>query len=193
MGNGRISQHQGNFGHAQAFFVQEIPRMFHSLALVEIENGRSEHLFKPFFQIAFVDGDFSAELSYRERFSDVLQEYFARLYDLFPVRLICQELTLKAFRFLLSDHAFKAVQQQHLALGIDEDVGMTARITVTEQGVQDQTGPAAKRKRFGKRGCMPEFEETFADRGRRFPRSYKLGQMYRKESEGKDVHRSYPF
>ena len=67
MGNGGIAEHHGNFGDAKTFLVEEIPRMLHTLALVEIENGSAEHLLEAFFQIAFINGDLPACLLYTSR------------------------------------------------------------------------------------------------------------------------------
>jgi hypothetical protein len=46
MGDRGIAQHDGDFGDAEPFFIEEIAGMFHSLALVEIENGGAEHFFE---------------------------------------------------------------------------------------------------------------------------------------------------
>ncbi len=73
MGDGRISQHHGYIGNTQAFFVEEIPRMFHALTLVEIKNGGSKEFLESFFQITFVDGHFTAEFPDGERFADMFQ------------------------------------------------------------------------------------------------------------------------
>jgi len=63
--------------------------------------------------------------------------------------IVGQELALEGLdRFLgtlfIADHAFEAVQQEHLHLRIDVDVFEAAGIRVVEQGLQHQAGAAAQ-------------------------------------------------
>ena len=102
--------------------------MFHALALVEIKDGRPEHFFKSFFQVTFVDGDFAAEFLDGQGFADMLEEYFPGLGDLIPIGPVGEEFALESFYFLLPYHTFQAIQQEHLALGIDEDIFQAVRI-----------------------------------------------------------------
>ena len=85
--------------------------MFHPLALIEIEDGRPEHFLKPFFQIAFIDGHLPGQLPDGKRFAYMLEQDLPRLNDLFPVGLIGQELTLKAFHLFFPNHTLQAVQE----------------------------------------------------------------------------------
>ena len=143
MRDGGIAEHDGDLGNAESFFVQQVAGMFHPLTLVEVENGRTEHFFKAFLKIAFVDGHLPAEFLDGERFADMAEEYLPGLADLFPVCLVGEEFTLKAFHFFFSDHAFQAIEEEHLALGIDEDVLQAIGIGMVQQGFQHQPGPAA--------------------------------------------------
>ena len=118
--------------------------MFHPLTLVEIENGCTEHFLEAFLEVAFVDGHLPAEFSDRKRFADMAEEDFPGLDDLFPVGLVGEEFTLKAFHFFFSDHAFQAIEEEHLALGVDKDVLQAIGIGMVQQGLQHQPGPAAQ-------------------------------------------------
>ena len=60
MGNGRIAKHNGNLGNTQSFFIEQVPCVLHTLALVEIKNRGAEEFFKPFLQITLIDGHFAA-------------------------------------------------------------------------------------------------------------------------------------
>jgi len=163
MGNGGVAQHDGNFGDAEAFFVEQVAGVFHALALVEVEDRRSEHLFKPFFQVTFVDGDLAAELLDSERFADMLQEDLAGLDDLIAIGFVGEELALEAFHFFFSDHTFQAIKQEHLALGVDKDVLQAVGIAVIQQGFEDKTGPSAEGKGLGEGSRMSEFQQVVAD------------------------------
>jgi len=143
MGDGRIAEHDGDLGNAESFFVQQVAGMFHPLTLVKVENGRTEHFLETLLKVAFVDGHLPAEFSDRERFADMAEENFPGLDDFFPVGLVGEEFTLKAFHFFFSDHAFQAIEEEHLALGIDEDVLQAIGIGMVQQGFQHQPGPAA--------------------------------------------------
>ena len=55
-----IAKHDGDFGDAESFFIKEIAGVFHSLALVEVENSGTEHFFEALFQVTLVYGHFSA-------------------------------------------------------------------------------------------------------------------------------------
>ena len=144
MRDGGIAKHDGDLGNAEPFFVQQVTGMFHPLALIEVENGRAEHFLEAFLQVAFVDGHLPAEFSDREWFADMAEEDFPGLDDLFPVGLVGEEFTLKAFHFLFSHHAFQAIEEQHLALGVDKDVLQAIGIGMVQQGFQHQAGPAAQ-------------------------------------------------
>ena len=142
--DGGIAEQDGDLGNAEPFFVQQVAGMFHPLALIEVENGRTEHFLEAFLEVAFVDGHLPAEFPDRKRFAYMAEEDFPGLDDLFPVGLIGEEFTLKAFYFFFSDHAFQAIEEQHLALGIDKDVLQAISIGMVQQGLQHQPGPAAK-------------------------------------------------
>ena len=148
--------------------------MFHSLALVEIEDGGAEHLFESLFQVTFIDGYFPAELLDGKGFADVLKENLASLDDLFPIGLVCKEFALKAFDFFFPDHTFQAVEEQHLALGIDIDVLVAAGIVVVEHSLQDEPGAAADGKSLAKGTGVAEFEQVFAGGAIRSPWFCKL-------------------
>src|SRR5580698_1183189 len=109
MGNGGIAEHHGNFGDAKTFLIEKISGMLHTLALVEIENGSTEHLLEAFFQIAFIDGDLPAQGFDGEGFADLVEEDLPRADDLFAVCFVCQELTLESFYLFFSNHTFEAV------------------------------------------------------------------------------------
>ena len=144
VGDGGIAEHDGDFGDAESFFIEEIAGVFHALALVEVEDGGPEHLFKAFFQVTFVDGDLAAELFDGEGFADVLEEYFAGLDDLFAVRLVSQEFALEAFHFFFAHHAFQAVEEEHLALGVDKDILEAVGVGVIQQRFKDEAGSTAE-------------------------------------------------
>lgn len=163
MRDGGIAEHDGHFGDAKAFFVKEVAGMFHSLALVKIEDGRPEHFFKSFLQVAFVDSYFAAEFPDGQGFPDMPQQDLARADDLLAIRFVGEEFTLEAFRFFFPDHAFEAVKQQDLALGIDEDIFQAVGIGVIEQRFKHQPGPAAKRQGLGEGAGMSEIKEVFAE------------------------------
>ena len=59
--DGRITQHQAYIGYAQAFVVQQVLGVLHTLALVKFKNGGTKQLFKAFFQVALVDGHLAAQ------------------------------------------------------------------------------------------------------------------------------------
>ena len=163
--------------------------MLHALALVKIENGSAEHFLEPFLQVTFVDGHLAAQLLDGKGFADMLQEHFPGPDDLFPVCLIGQEFTLEPFHFLFTHHAFKTVQQEHLALGIDEDILHAVRIAMVEQSLQHQAGPSAKRKYLGKRGGMTKVQDFLAKGAFRSAGFAELGEMDREEPEAKHIHR----
>ena len=142
--DGRIAEHDRHLGNTEPFFVQQVAGMFHPLALIEVENGRTEHFLEAFLEVAFVDGHLPAEFPDREWFADMAEEDFPGLDDLFPVGLVGEEFTLKAFYFFFSYHAFQAIKEQHLALGIDIDVLQAIGIGMVQQCLQHQPGPAAQ-------------------------------------------------
>jgi hypothetical protein len=147
----------------------------------------------PFFQIALVDGHFPAELFDGEWFADMAAGGSRGPDDLFPVGFVGEELALEAFHFFFTDHAFEAIKQQHLALGIDEDVLQAVGIGMVEQGFQHQAGPAAERKGLGEGGGMPEIEQVFADGSFGFPGTNELGEVDGKEAEAEYIHCLDPF
>ena len=132
MRNGGIAQHDGDLGDAQPFFVQQVAGVLHTLALVEIENGRPKHFLKSFFKVAFIDGYFPAEFLDGKGFTDMLQQHFPGFDDFFPVGFIRQEFALEAFYLFFSQHAFQAVKEEHLALGIDKNILQAIRIGMVE-------------------------------------------------------------
>ena len=167
--------------------------MFHPLALIKIEDGGAEHFLEALFQIAFIDRHFAAELFDSERFADVLKEHFPGADDLFPVRFICQELTLETFHFFLTYHAFQAIEQQHLALRVDEDILHAVRIAMVQEGLQYEAGPSAERQYFGERGRMTKVQHVLAKCAFGFTRPSELGEMDGKEAEAQDIHGINPF
>ena len=62
--------------------------MLHALLLVEVEYGGAEDFFETFFEVAFVDGYFAAELLDSDRVTDVLKQYFSGSIDTLPAKLI---------------------------------------------------------------------------------------------------------
>ena len=70
--DGRIPEHHRYFGNAEAFVVQEVFGVFHTLSLVKIEYGSAEDLFESFFQVTFVDGHLAAQGLDGNRFADML-------------------------------------------------------------------------------------------------------------------------
>lgn len=144
MRDGGIAEHDGDLGDAEPFFVQQVAGVFHPLALIEVENGRAEHFLEAFLQVAFVNGHLPAEFPDREWFAYMAEEDFPGLDDLFPVGLVGEEFTLKAFYFFFSHHAFQAIEEQHLALGVDKDVLQAIGIGMVQQCLQHQPGPAAQ-------------------------------------------------
>ena len=161
--------------------------MFHALALVEIENGGAEHLLKSLFQITFVDGDLPAEGFDRERLADLAEEYFPGADDLFPVCFVGEELTLESFHFFLADHAFEAIQEQHLALRIDKNVLQAVGIGMVQQGLEYQACPAAERKGFGEGDRMLEINQVFTDGVIRLAGPDELGKMDGLEAEAEYI------
>lgn len=189
VGYGRITQHDGYFRNAQSFLIEEITRMLHALALIEVEDGGAEHFLETFLEITFVDGHFPAQLLDGKRLTDVLQEHFPGLDYLAPIGFIGEELTLEPFHFLLTYHAFQAVQEQHLALSVDEDVLHAIGVAVVKKGFQHKAGPSAEGEYLGKRRGMTKIEDILAERAIRLPGFPELGEMYRLEAEAKHVNR----
>src|SRR6186713_2608713 len=109
MGDRRITQQHRYIGDAETFLIEQITGMLHTLTLVEIKDRCTEHLFKAFFQITFVDGNFPAEFLDGEGFVDMLEKDFPGPDDLVAVCLIGEELTLETFNFLFAYHALQAV------------------------------------------------------------------------------------
>jgi hypothetical protein len=132
MRDGRITEHDRDLRDTQAFFIEQVAGVLHSLALVKIEYSGAEHFLEPFFQIAFVDGYLPAQLLNGQRLADVLQQYFSRLYDLFPVGLIGKEFTLEALDLFFPEHAFQAIKQEHLALSVDINILMTIGVAMIQ-------------------------------------------------------------
>src|SRR5258708_36959902 len=128
----------------------------------------------------------------------MLEEYLAGLDDLFPIGFIGEKFTLEAFYLFFPDHAFQAIKQEHLALGIDENVFQAVCIAMIQQGFQDQAGPSAKGKGLGEGSRMPGFKQVVADSAFRLAgadklragklRTGKLGKVYGKETETKHVY-----
>lgn len=198
VGDGGVAEHDGDFGDAEAFFVEQVAGVLHALALVEVEDGGSEHFLESFFEVTFVDGDFATKLLDGEGFADVLQEDLAGIDDLFAIGFVGEEFTLEAFDLFFADHAFQAIKQEHLALGVDEDVLEAIGIGVIQQGFQHQAGSSAKGKGFGERSRVTEFEQLFADCSFGFgdasavarPNGHCAGElikMHREKAEAKHV------
>lgn len=57
--------------------------MLHPLVLVKIKNCGTEHHLESFFEIAFIDGSFSAQGPYGDGITDVLKQDFPCLDDFF--------------------------------------------------------------------------------------------------------------
>lgn len=165
--------------------------MFHPLALVEIENRGAIHLFKTFFKVTFVDGNLSAQLLDGNRFADMLKQNLPGFGNFFPVRLICQEFTGEGQLFFFAHHAIQAVKQQHLHLGIDENIFHRAVVLVVQQGLEHGAGPAAERQGFGKGTAMPEPDDIILQ-GIHIARTHELGKMGGTEYKTHDVDRGGP-
>lgn len=127
----RITKHQGYIGYTLALFVKQVFRMFHPLTLKEIKNGGSIHFFKSFFKVTLIDGYLTAQCFDGQRFTDVLQEQFPRFCYFFPVGFVGKELTGEGI-ILITIHAFQAIQQQHLGLGIDVYIFKASRIAMIQ-------------------------------------------------------------
>ena len=144
MRDGGVAEHDRDFRHAQSFFIEQVTGMFHALALVKIENCGSEHFLEALLQIALIDGDLAAELFDGQGFADVLQQHFPGPDDLFAVGLVGQELALEAFYLFLTEHAFEAVQEQHLALCIDKNIFEAIGKTMVKKRLEKHPRPSAK-------------------------------------------------
>ena len=118
--------------------------MFHALALIEVKNGGPKELFKSLFQVTFVDGDLAAEFADGEGFANMLQQDFAGQGNFLPVIFIGQEFTLKPVYLILAQHAFQAVEQEHLGLGIDENILEAVSITMIQYGFEHHPYAAAE-------------------------------------------------
>ena len=118
--------------------------MFHALALVEVENGGAEQFFKSFFQITLVDGNLAAEFADGKGFADMFQQDFAGQGNFLAVILIGQEFTLKSVYLILAQHTFQAVKQEHLGLGINENILEAVSITMIQYGFQHHPDAAAE-------------------------------------------------
>ena len=161
--------------------------MFHALALVEVEDGGAEHFFKAFLQIAFVYGHLTTEFFYREGFTDMLQQDLACLDDLFAIGFIGQEFTLETFDFFFTDHAFQAIEQEHLALCVYEDILVAVGEAVVEKGLEHEAGATTEGKRLGKGLGMSEFQEIIAGGTFLLARACELGEVYGQEAETKGI------
>src|SRR4051794_40403274 len=64
MGNRRVTEHHRYFCNCQAFFIKKVFGMFHSLALIKVEDGTSKHFLKALFQVAFIHCYFTAKRLY---------------------------------------------------------------------------------------------------------------------------------
>jgi len=191
--DGGVAQHDGYLRDAKPLFIEQVAGVFHPLALVKIEDGRAEHLFEPFFQIAFIDRHLPAQFLDGQGLADVLKQDLAGLDDLFAIGFVCEELALEAFDLFLPNHAFQAVEKEHLALGVDIDIFVAAGIAMVEQGLEDQPGPAAEGEGLAKRGGVPELEQVFADGRIRSSRLRELREMDGQEAEAEDVDGIDPF
>ncbi len=161
--------------------------MFHALALVEIENSGAKHFFEAFFQIAFVDGDLTAEFFYREGLANMLEEDLAGLDDLFAIGLIGQKFTLETFDLFFADHAFQAVEQEHLALCVDEDILVAVGKAMVEEGLEHEPGAAAEGECLGKGLSMVEFQKFVAGCNFVLAWAGELGKMHGQEAEAEGI------
>ena len=93
MRNGGITQLCRDLGYSKAFLIEQVPGMFHPLVLVKIKNGGPEHHLESFFEIAFIDGRFSAQLPYGDGIADMGKQDFPCFDDLFPFVLMGKKFT----------------------------------------------------------------------------------------------------
>ncbi len=137
--------------------------MLHTLVLVEVEYGGAEQLFEAFLQVTLVDSHFAAQLLDGDGLTDMLDEDLARFHDLVAVSFIGQELALEGLdafiAFLFAQHAFQAIEQEHLHLCIDVDILHAACEVVIQHSFQHHACSAAKVEHFGERRMMKELED----------------------------------
>ena len=109
--------------------------MFHPLALVKIEDGRTKHFLEALLQVTFIDGYLPAQLLDGDGLTNLLEQDLAGSGDLFPVGLISQELVGHHINLLVF-HAIQAVEQKHLGLGIHENILQVAGIGIVKESFQ---------------------------------------------------------
>lgn len=192
MGNRRIAQHHGDFGNTKPFFIKEVTGMFHTLVLVEVENGSAEKLFEALLEVTLVDSHFTAQLFDGDGLTDMLDEDLACSNDLVAVSFIGQELALEGFdafvAFFFSEHALKAVQKEHLNLCIDINILHAACVVMIQHSFQHQAGPATKVEQFGERRRMQELEDLVGRSIDRRVCTNELRQMSRRKTEAQNIY-----
>jgi len=117
----------------------------------------------------------------------MLQEYLAGLDDLFAVGFVGEEFTLETFDLFFTNHAFQAVEQEHLALRVYEDILVGIGKAVVQEGLEDEPGAAAEGKGLGKGIGMSEFQELFTGGAFVFAGTCELGQVHSQEAKAECV------
>ena len=108
--------------------------MFHALVLVKIKNGGTEHHLEAFFEIAFVDGRFSAQLLYGDGIADMGKQDFPCFDDFLSLVLVGKEFTGRNLIFPDAAHRLQRIQQEYLRLGVDENIFNRIGVAVIEDG-----------------------------------------------------------
>lgn len=135
--------------------------MFHALALVEIEDSCAEQFLETFLEIAFINSDLAAQFPDRDRFADMLKEDFPGAHDLLAIEFVGKKFTLKAFNIAVTDHAFQAIEQEHLGLRVDIDIFEAIGVGMIEQSLQHHRAAAANVHDLRERRRMAEMKDLF--------------------------------
>src|SRR5579862_3782582 len=106
--------------------------VLHALPLVKVKYGGSEYFLESLFEITFIDSDFSAKRFYRQGLADMLKQDFPCFDDLLAVCLIGQEFTLEGLNPFVANHAFQAIEKQHLGLRVNVDIFEAVGIIVIQ-------------------------------------------------------------
>ncbi len=162
--------------------------MFHALVLVEVENGSAEYFLEAFFEVAFINGHFAAEFLDGNRIAYMLDKYFTCPDYFFPVGIIIQEFTGNQVFTFFPGHAFHAVEQQDLRLGVNKDIFEAVDVIMVQQRINGHPHFAAEGKRSGKGCCMPEIKYIIRNTYR-LHSFHELRQVGMFKAEAEDIHR----
>lgn len=133
--------------------------MLHTLVLVKIKNGGTEHFLETFLQVALIYGYFPAQFLDGDGITNMFNQDLPGHADLLPICFIMQELTGDHGFFLHAHHALHAVQQQDLRLRIDEDIFQCIRIVMVQQGVNAGAHFTAEGQDPGEGSCGAELHD----------------------------------